>query len=71
MVGHGQPLLLKVRTMNVNLKDGTYQITTARFCAGFVVKGRKVIRYAPILFGQLAHWKPVGQIEKRAVWVGD
>ena len=43
-------------SISIHLKDGLYRIVAPRknFVAGFVVKDRLVIDYAPILFKLLA-----------------
>lgn len=43
------------------LRDGLYQVTTASFCAGFVVRGGRVVECAPILRRRLAHWIAVAR----------
>jgi hypothetical protein len=37
-------------------EDGLYRVVTPYLCAGFVVKGGRVIRCAPILRSRLAYW---------------
>lgn len=38
------------------MRDGLYQVTAHRLCAGFVVQGGRVIMCAPILRRRLAYW---------------
>jgi len=41
------------------LTDGLYLVQTARFTAGFVIEGGKVVSCAPILHKRLAYWMAV------------
>jgi hypothetical protein len=43
-------------TMNVDLRDGLYQVTARYLCGGFVVEGGRVTHCAPILRQRLSHW---------------
>jgi len=45
-------------SQSLPLPDGLYQVTTSRFCAGFLVAGGAVRRSdcAPILWRQLTWW---------------
>lgn len=47
--------------MQVNLKDGLYQVTTKYLCAGFVVEKGQIESCAPILKGKLSYWIRVAQ----------
>jgi hypothetical protein len=38
------------------MSDGIYQVSTARFTAGFVVENGNVVACAPILRRKLAYW---------------
>lgn len=37
--------------------DGLYQVTTAYFCAGFVIRNNSIIWCAPILVNNINYWK--------------
>lgn len=39
--------------------DGLYRVTTSYLCAGFVVKGGRVVMCAPILQRKLDYWKTI------------
>jgi hypothetical protein len=41
------------------MSDGLYQVTTPYLCAGFVVEGGVVTRYAPILRLKFHYWKTI------------
>lgn len=41
------------------MKDGLYQVTYKGICAGFVVKGGRVIRKAPVLKNRMEFWKTI------------
>lgn len=43
----------------MTLPDGLYRVVTSYFVAGFVVKGGKVVRCAPILRKRIAYWQTV------------
>lgn len=43
-------------TLRPDPRDGLYQVTTPRFCAGFVVRDGRVISCAPILRRRLNYW---------------
>jgi hypothetical protein len=43
------------------VQDGLYQVTTRYLCAGFVVKGGKVVDCAPILRRKLGYWVKIAQ----------
>ena len=45
------------------MKDGLYRVETPYLCAGFVMRGGKVIECAPILRRRIDYWKTV------AVWL--
>jgi hypothetical protein len=44
------------------MKDGLYQVTTDRFCAGFVVERGTVTECAPILRKRINYWKTKGTL---------
>ena len=44
-----------------DLPDGLYRVTTGYFCAGFVIKGGRVVRCAPILWRRIDHWLTVAE----------
>lgn len=41
------------------MSDGLYRVTTSYLCAGFVIKGGRVVMCAPILKRKLDYWKTV------------
>lgn len=41
------------------MQDGLYRVVTSYLCAGFEVKGGRVVRCAPILRKKLAYWSSV------------
>jgi hypothetical protein len=41
------------------MSDGLYRVETPHLCAGFVVKGGKVVACAPILRKRLDYWRTV------------
>lgn len=41
------------------MRDGLYRVTTSYLCAGFVIKGGKVMVCAPILWKKLHCWKTI------------
>ncbi len=43
------------------VKDGLYQVTAPYLCAGFVVKGGKVVECAPILRKKIGYWKTIAK----------
>lgn len=42
-------------------RDGLYRVVTPKLCAGFVVRGGRVISCAPILRRRLAYWWTVAE----------
>jgi hypothetical protein len=38
------------------MKDGLYRVTTSYLCAGFVLRGGRVVACAPILRGKINYW---------------
>lgn len=43
------------------MRDGLYRVTANSFCAGFVVRGGRVVRCAPILARNLPRWMRVAE----------
>lgn len=43
------------------LRDGLYRVETRYLCAGFVMKGGKVIACAPILVPKIFYWLKVAR----------
>lgn len=41
------------------MRDGLYQVTTSRLCAGFVVRDGRVTECAPILRKRIAYWQTI------------
>ena len=41
---------------NVLLQDGVYRVTHGGICAGFIVRGGRIVKCAPILKKQRAQW---------------
>lgn len=48
---------------NTTLRDGVYRVRTRYLCAGFIVRGGKVVDCAPILRKKLEYWITV------ATWI--
>lgn len=47
--------------MQVELKDGSYRVTTKYLCAGFCVKNGKVVDCAPILRKKIGYWIKIAE----------
>lgn len=45
------------------MKDGLYRVETPYLCAGFVMRGGKVIECAPILRRRISYWM------RQATWI--
>lgn len=43
------------------MKDGLYQVTTSYLCAGFVMKGGRIVAIAPILVKKWSYWKTIAK----------
>lgn len=43
------------------MKDGLYRVEYKGICAGFAVKGGKVIACAPVLRRRMAYWKTIAE----------
>lgn len=43
------------------MRDGLYRVTTRYLCAGFVVKGGRIVRCAPILCNKINYWRTVAE----------
>ena len=46
------------------MRDGIYQVTRYQICAGFIVRGGRIVACAPILRKRLGWWASQG------VWIG-
>lgn len=40
-------------------RDGLYQVTTKYLCAGYVIRGGKLVACAPILRAKFNYWKTI------------
>jgi hypothetical protein len=47
------------------VKDGLYRVCYKRIYAGFVIKDRKIIQCAPILWKKIEYWKTI------VVWISE
>jgi len=43
------------------MKDGLYQVTKYKICAGFIVQNGKVLACAPILRKEFNYWKTIAK----------
>jgi hypothetical protein len=43
------------------MRDGLYQVTKPYLCAGFVVRGRRIIMCAPILRKSMIYWVSIAR----------
>lgn len=53
--------LSPILSMQTNLPDGLYRVTTKYLCAGFVVKDHQIIECAPILKAKLYYWTTIAK----------
>jgi len=43
------------------MKDGLYQVTKYKICAGFIIQNGKVLACAPILRNRFNYWKTIAK----------
>jgi hypothetical protein len=43
------------------MPDGLYRVVTSYLCAGFVVRGGRVVLCAPVLRKRLGYWRTVAR----------